>query len=220
MNKGFVVLLHGILRSKTDMLPMLLYLKKNGYDGANILYPSRKKTLEDLTDFVEEKLRAHPGYSDDNPLHFVTHSMGSLIARYYIATRKPKNLGKVVMLGPPNTGSEFADFATDNKILAPLYRKIYGPASAQLTTTYKHIDDEITYPLGIIAGNRSINPLALLALPKKRVGPHDGMVPVERTKLSGMRDHIVMPSTHTFMMYNPKVMQQVRYFFENEKFKA
>ena len=212
----FVVLLHGILRSKTDMLPLLNYLKKDGYSGINLLYPSRKKSLEDLTDFIHEKIIAHPDYSDDKTLHFVAHSMGGLITRYYITTRQPKNLGKVVMLGPPNTGSEFADFLKDNKILAPLFKKIYGPAGQQLTTKQKHIDGDITYPLGIIAGTRSINPLAPFILP----GPHDGMVPVERTKIKGMADHIVVPSTHTFMMFNPRVMRQVKYFLENGRFKA
>lgn len=212
---GFVVLLHGILRSRTDMLPLSRYLKKRGYETVNILYPSRKKSLEDLTEFVDEKIRTAKNYSDSLPLHFVTHSMGGLIARYYIATKKPANLGRVVMLAPPNTGSEFADFLTEHKQLSPLFKKLFGPASGQLGTEYKHNDGEIHYPLGVIAGNRSINPLALWVLP----GEHDGIVPVERTKIDGMSDHLVVPSTHTFMMFNPAVMRQVAYFLEEEKFK-
>jgi pimeloyl-ACP methyl ester carboxylesterase len=110
----FVVLLHGILRSKTDMLPLARYLEKRGYKAVNILYPSRKMNLEDITDFVEEKIKSSAHYNDSMKLNFVTHSMGGLIARYFIATRKPPNLGRVVMLGPPNTGSEFADFLKDH----------------------------------------------------------------------------------------------------------
>lgn len=216
MADHFVVLLHGILRSKTDMLPLLVYLKKHGYDGVSILYPARKKPLETLVDFVEKKINDCDDYSKDKTLHFVTHSMGGLIARYYIASRKPTNLGKVVMLGPPNTGSEFADFMNDHKIFGPAFRKVFGPAARQLGTKYKHLDGDIDYPLGVIAGNKSINPLAPWVLP----GEHDGIVPVERTKIKGMKDHIVMPSTHALMMFNPKVMAQVKYFLENEKFKA
>ena len=96
--KELIILLHGILRSKTDMLPLTKHLEKRGYGAVNILYPSRKKSLEDLTDFVEEKIRASEHFESAPKLHFVTHSMGGLIARYYIATRKPDNLGKVVML--------------------------------------------------------------------------------------------------------------------------
>ncbi len=176
-----VVLLHGILRSKTDMLTLDKYLEKHGYKTLNILYPSREMSLEDLTAFVTEKIENHPHYTPEKPLHFVTHSMGGLIARYYIATHKPKNLGKVVMLGPPNTGSD------------------------------------IDYPLGIIAGSTSINPLAPWGL-KDILGEHDGVVPVERTKIDGMTDHIIIPATHSFMMFNPKAMKQVEHFLEDGHF--
>ncbi|MEM7650895.1 MAG: alpha/beta fold hydrolase [Pseudomonadota bacterium] len=210
-HKDLVILLHGILRSKTDMLMLDKFLEKNGYDTLNILYPSREMSLEDLTNFVAEKI----GDNKNRKLHFVTHSMGGLIARYFIATHKPKNLGRVVMLSPPNTGSEFADFLHDNEILGPAFRKIFGPAGSQLKTDYQHIDGDITYPLGIIAGSSSINPLAPWVL---KDGDHDGIVPVERTKIEGMTDHIVIPTTHTFMMFNPKVMEQTLYFLKYEKF--
>jgi triacylglycerol lipase len=140
--------------------------------------------------------------------------MGGLIARYYIAAHRPQNLGKVVMLAPPNTGSEFADALSSNPVLAPLYMKLFGPASLQLKTDYAHIDKSVNYPLGIIAGNFSINPLALGVLP----GRHDGIVPVERTKIDGMADHLVLPVTHTFMMFNPKVMAQTLHFLEHGRF--
>lgn len=209
-----VVLLHGILRSKTDMLFLRKNFEENGYDTLNILYPSREKSLEDLSEFVHEKIINHPGYSDDTTVNFVTHSMGGLITRYYIARYKPKNLGKVVMLGPPNTGSEFADWLTETEALAPIYKMLFGTAGQQLTTKHKHIDREINYPLGVIAGNASINPLAPWILD----GEHDGIVPVERTKIEGMKDHIIMPATHSFMMFNPQVINQALYFLQHEEF--
>lgn len=216
MPKEIVVLLHGILRSKLDMLPLTKFLGKHGYECINILYPSREQSLEDLTNYVEDKIRNAPEYAPDKTLNFVTHSMGGLIARYYIATHKPENLGKVVMLGPPNTGSEFADFLADHKLFAKPFRAIFGPASEQLGTGYEHIDDDITYPLGVIAGNKSINPLSPWVLD----GENDGIVPVERTKIEGMTDHIVMPTNHTIMMFAPKVMDQVLNFLKNSAFKV
>ncbi|MCB1721305.1 MAG: alpha/beta hydrolase [Rhodospirillales bacterium] len=241
MKKDFVVLLHGILRSKLDMLPLEKFLEKNGFETINILYPSREMSLEEITSFVKDTIEEHISQSHlssdetqgasrsktyasdaatlsegkERRLNFVTHSMGGLIARYFIATHKPENLGKVVMLGPPNTGSEFADFLNDNKWLGPIFRSIFGPASAQLKTNYKHIDGDITYPLGIIAGSTSINPLAPWILD----GQHDGIVPVERTKIAGMSDHIVIPANHSFMMFSPDVMKQTLYFLENSAFK-
>lgn len=210
-----VVLMHGILRSKMDMYPITKFLEKKGYDTLNILYPSRQQNLEDLTEFVREKMENCDHCQENQTISFVTHSMGSLITRYYIATHKPEKLGKVVMLGPPNTGSEFADWLSDTKIIAPLFKHIYGPAGQQLRTDYQHIDKEIDYPLGVIAGNMSINPLAPWVLP----GEHDGIVPVERTRIEGMTDHIVMQATHSFMMFNPAVMEQINNFLENGKFK-
>lgn len=200
------------------MLPLSLFLKKRGYKTLNILYPSRKKTLEKITEFVQEKLEGWNDYNPNEPLHFVTHSMGGLIARYYIDRYKPNNLGKVVMLSPPNSGSEFADILDNHELFSDFYNKFFGPAGKQLRTDYEHKIGDVPCPLGIIAGSKSINPLALWALPKSKVGDHDGIVPVERTKIEGMSDHITMPVNHTFMMFHPKVMEQVRFFLENGRF--
>lgn len=213
--KEIIVLLHGILRSKMDMQLLNNHFQKNGYDTLNILYPSREQNLEDLSDFVHQKIINFPKYSAKTTLNFVTHSMGGLITRYYIARNKPKNLGKVVMLGPPNTGSEFADWLSETNILAPIFKTVFGPASQQLRTNYDHIDQTITYPLGVIAGNLSINPLAPWILD----GEHDGVVPVERTKIEGMTDHIVIAATHSFMMFNPDVMSQALHFLKHNEFK-
>lgn len=209
-----IVLLHGILRSKTDMMLLRNFFEKHGYKTLNILYPSREQQLEDLSDFVKDKIEHAPNRTENTKLHFVTHSMGGLITRYYIHREKPKNLGKVVMLGPPNTGSELADWLSDTKLLAPLFKGLFGPASAQLRTDYEHIDNDITYPLGVIAGSASVNPLAPWILD----GEHDGIVPVERTKIEGMTDHIILSATHSFMMFNGEVMEQALHFLAHNRF--
>ena len=209
-----VILLHGILRSKTDMILLEKDIAKLGYNCINILYPSRSKNLEDLTQYIENEIQAHDNYNRHAPIHFVTHSMGGLLARYYIATHKPENLGKVIMLSPPNTGSEFADFFTNNKLFSSIYKSLFGPAGQQLVTSHEHPCGNIDYPLGIIAGSSSINPLAPFILNDE----HDGIVPVERTKLDGMCDHITLKSNHSLMMFDPKVIKQVIYFLENDRF--
>jgi len=214
-----VVLLHGLLRSKTDMVPLSHYLRKRGYDTINILYPSRKMSLEALSDYIAAQITENPEYDPEKPLHFVTHSMGGLVARYYIDRYNPPNLGRVVMLAPPNQGSDLADNLNKSKILGPFYRKIYGPAALQLLTTYKHTDAPVAYPLGVITGNVSVNPLARFLLNKKHVGPHDGIVPVERTKIEGMTDHIIVPFSHPFIMFRKNVMRQVLYFLKTGSFR-
>lgn len=214
--KEIVILLHGILRSNVDMMPMALYFKSKGYDAHAIKYPSTEKTIEDLAHYIHETIGEYFG-KDKPKVHFVTHSMGGLLARYYIHHYQPENLGKVVMLGTPNQGSESADFLMESEIFAPIFKKIYGPAGQQLSTDQKHIADDITYPLGIIAGNASINPLSPWMLADIETG-HDGVVPIENTKIDGMTDHIVLHVAHTLMIIAPEVFKQAAYFLENNKF--
>lgn len=213
-NKEIIVLLHGILRGNFDMQLICNKFEANGYDTINIPYPSTEHRLEDLSDFVHKEITSFPAYREDTTINFVTHSMGGLIARYYIKREQPKNLGKVVMLSPPNGGSEFADLFSDTNIIAPIFRTIFGPASDQLRTDYSHIDDDINYPLGIIAGNVSLNPIAPWVLH----GEHDGIVPVERTKIKGMSDHIVLSTSHSFMMFDTNVIDQTLHFMQQGQF--
>jgi len=51
---------------------------------------------------------------------------------------------------------------------------------------------KVEFDLGVIAGNRSINPLLSLLLP----GEDDGKVTVERTKIEGMNDFRIVPCSH------------------------
>lgn len=215
MTRETIVLLHGIFRGRLDMWPLQKYLEISGYDVLNISYPARKKTLEELSVHLDKKIKAHRNYHPATTLHFVTHSLGSLLARYYIRDYCPENLGRVVMLGPPNLGSEWADYMAAGKLLKHLYKVAFGPAGFQLLTTHVHDGcDEADYDLGIIAGRKSAVPFARFILS----GDHDGMVAVERTKLKGMTDHIVMDTTHTYMITKPSVMRQVKSFLQIGKF--
>lgn len=211
-----VIFLHGITRGKVDMLPLFLYFQNKGYKGINVEYPSTSMTLEDLADYVGKEIRSDKNYNPFATMHFITHSMGGLITRYFLNQHRPPHLGKVVMLGTPNTGSEFADFLHDHEIFGDLYKAFFGPAGAQLTTTYEHIDStiDIDYPLGIIAGTSNVNPLA----PWLFGADSDGVVAIERTKIKGMSDHIIMPVAHPFMMLNPDIMRQSHHFLEHGKF--
>lgn len=154
--KDGVVLLHGISRTFRSMNKMQHAIEAAGFKTLNVGYASRRKRLEELAEDI------HPSISRfsetvEGATHFACHSMGGLLARIYLAAHPPKRLGRVVMLGTPNSGSEVADHLKN----FVGYRKFFGPAGQQLVT----IRDETTeallqppsYPLGIIAGNgRSI----------------------------------------------------------------
>ncbi len=212
--KETVILLHGIFRGKLDMWPLQKYLELNGYKVLNISYPARRKDLESLAVYLDRKIKKHRNYNPDAKMHFVTHSLGGLLARYYIRDYKPKNLGRVVMLGSPNTGSEWADYMVTSKWLKPAYKLLFGPVGLQLLTTHVHDDDISDYDLGIIAGRKSAVPFAKYVLS----GEHDGMVPVARTKLPRMTDFLVMEATHTYMIWNFDIMKQMKGFLREGKF--
>jgi pimeloyl-ACP methyl ester carboxylesterase len=214
--KETVVLLHGILRRKVDMTLIAHRLESEGYHVINLGYPSREKSIEELRDHIHAQLSAMDEFNNASKVHFVTHSMGGLVARHLIHAHRPANLGRVVMLSPPNQGSELADFMLDHPRLQSVYKKLYGPAGKQLTTNFNHgIPDSVDYPLGIIAGTGATNPLT-----KRILGPNDndGTVSVERMKIDGMADIIEIPAMHSFMMFKVKIIDQTVHFLKHAKF--
>ena len=195
MRRDGVILLHGIGRGSGSMGRLEQALRDAGYRTLNLDYPGRRADLAALAGHVQE---ASGRWIDsvEGDVHVVTHSMGGLVARAFITRYRPGHLGRVVMFAPPNQGSEIADLLEDT----PPFRRIFGPAGAQLTTrrpdTMVRLLGPIDYPLGIIAGDRAIDPLGWAFLPK----PNDGKVTVANTKIDGMTDHMTLPVTHTFIM--------------------
>ncbi|TNE25400.1 MAG: alpha/beta fold hydrolase [Alphaproteobacteria bacterium] len=211
-NSDYIVLLHGIQRSSKSMEKMATRFSQAGYHVINIDYQSQEYTIDRLADNIYAQIKPFTK-NKDYKIHFVGHSMGGLVTRAIIKRHRPENLGRVVMLGTPNQGSEVADFLENNI----LFQNFYGPAGMQLVTDQRGIANllgPVDFDLGIIAGTLSIDPLSSAMLP----GKDDGKVTVERTKLKGMKDHIVLPTTHTFMMMNNRVIAQTEHFLKHGVF--
>lgn len=207
-----VVLVHGLGRTPASMLILETRLAAEGYRVVNFGYPSRTEPLEALTDSLEKAVRACCS-SLSGDLHFVTHSMGGVLVRGYLAGRSEPFAGRVVMLSPPNQGSEIVDAYSDS----PLLRALLGPSGVRLGTDSAGIASElgpVDFSLGIITGDRSINPIGSWLIP----GPDDGKVAVSRARVEGAADFLVVPATHTFIMNRADVAEQVVHFLATGSF--
>jgi alpha-beta hydrolase superfamily lysophospholipase len=211
-----VVILHGIGHSRWNMYWVERAMRKEGYATINISYPSLKNEIPALANFVNDTLIKEKVWDRPGHVHFVTHSMGGLVARRYLENYKagipPEKMGRVVMIAPPNGGSEVADLLKD---FLP-YKWMFGPAGQQLTTKARMTDVTTPwYSAGVIAGTRGWPYFVATWLID---GDHDGRVAVEKTKLSGMKDFIATPATHSFISWKSGVHKQIVYFLKNERF--
>ena len=209
-----VVLLHGLARSARSMRRMEAALIDAGYATCNIDYPSTDFAIETLTTaHVLPAIRRCVG--DAGSVHFVTHSMGGIIVRYLATLDDAPPIGRVVMLGPPNGGSEVVDRIGD----WAAFDWVNGPAGAQLGTGADSLPrrlGEARFDVGIIAGRHSINWINSTMIP----GSDDGKVAVSAARLAGMRDFLVLPVTHPMMMRDRTVIRETLHFLAYGAFGA
>lgn len=207
-----VVLLHGIGKDCSIMQPLQLQFENNGFCVHNLSYASTQYSVEALADIIHKNI-IQVRRSIDSQLHFVAHSLGCLILRYLLQHHKIENLGRIVMLAPPNHGSEVATFFKRWR----LYKKIFGTAGQQLVTGTAGIASSLPpahYEVGIIAGNRCVARDYLFSL-LLFDGDNDGKVSVASTHLSGMSAHIVLPCSHPAMPKETAVIEHCMHFIKN-----
>ena len=212
-NHECVILLHGLMRTSTSMIPLAEALQEEGFFVVNQGYPSRSFPIEELAELAVEDGLAACRRTDAERVHFVTHSLGGILVRYYLSARTIPELGRVVMLSPPNQGSALSDLIEK----FPALEDIIGPAGYQLGTDGDSIPGKLgaaNFDLGIITGDHTVNPFMSAYLDS----PNVGKVTIESARLEGMRDFLVVPHSHPFIMRNDEVIGQTIYFLYFGKF--
>lgn len=227
--KETVVLLHGLARSSSSMNKMEKALTHAGYAVCNISYPSTEHIISILAErhIVSSinrcisELEEPTGKLAEESIHFVTHSMGGILVRYLAKFQsapfdpqlKIPRFGRVVMLSPPNNGSEVVDKLGEFW----LFDLLNGPAGQELGTDSESVPRTLgpaDFEVGIVTGRRTINFFLSLMIE----GKDDGKVSIENAKLEGMADFLVLPATHPFIMKNNEAISQTIHFLQEGRF--
>lgn len=211
-NAEVVILLHGLARTNRSMDALASRIRQAGFEVLNIDYPSRKHPIEELGKQIGRRV-GHLTKSHTRRVHFVTHSMGGILVRWLHKHMPIQNMGRVVMLSPPNKGSE----VVDNLKNFIIFRWIMGPSLLQLGSDTDGLPAQlgpVDFELGVIAGSRSLNPIFSYWL----TGEDDGKVSTESAKIEGMNDFLEVPFSHGFIMRREEVAEQVIAFLRTGRF--
>ena len=209
-----VVLLHGLNRSWRTMDKMAESLQQGGFSTANVDYPSSTTTIEELAPMAVNEGLHQCRQTGATTIHFVTHSLGGILVRYAQSQEPIPDLGRVVMLGPPNQGSEVID-KTRNW---PGFGMLSHEAGQQLGTDADSIPAQlgpVDFELGVIAGTGTTNPfMSTMMLPDE----DDGKVTVARTRVEGMDDFKVVSDSHFAMMKSDSIIEATMRFLRTGSF--
>jgi triacylglycerol lipase len=212
-NQDCVVLLHGLGRTSLSMKGVEWYLKRRGYRVINARYPTSGVSIGQISQQYLAPLLESEAQRSAAKINFVTHSQGGILLRQYLSDHNLPNLGRVVMLAPPNHGSEVIDRLKANRLTRPFL----GPGYLELGTDANALPKRlgpVNFDCGIIAGDFSLNPF----LSGMLTGPNDGKVTTASAQISGMRDFLVVPYSHTWLMWRKTTLRQIQCFLETGKF--
>ncbi len=208
-----VVLLHGVNRSWRAMRPMARALQLEGFTTVNVDYPSRSGTVDLIAPMAVgnglEQCRATGAES----VHFVTHSIGAILLRFEHQRSAIPDLGRVVMLAPPNQGSE----VVDKTRFLPGASLVGGRALLQLGTSEDDIPAQlgaVDFEVGVIAGTGTMNPWMSAMLPN----PDDGKVSLARTRVDGMTDFLIVADNHHYIVEDEIVIRNTIRFLSSGSF--
>lgn len=203
-----VLLLHGLYMRAWVMRPFARMMQQQGFNTGIFDYRSLKYPISVHTAALAAQVERYYQIRDE-PLHFIGHSLGGLVLRHFAAAFPEYTRGRIVTLGTPHQGSFTA---------AQLKR--LGLGRFTLGESYCSALDGHVPPLpegielGSLAGSKTIGVGRLLGIQ----GGHDGTVTIRETCCAGMKDHIVVPTSHTAMLFDHRVAAQAAAFLLRGRF--
>ena len=209
------VLVHGLARTAGSMSTLSVALNNAGWHTANVDYPSRKHAVAVLAPVAVAEGVAACKALGATRIDAVTHSMGGILMRQFLKNQSIAGFGRMVMLGPPNHGSEIVDALGG----VPGFAAFNGPAGLSLGTGNNSLPNTlgpIEVDTAVIAGTASINLLLSNFLPN----PDDGKVSVASARLEGMCAMMTVDVSHPFLMKRASVIEQVIAYLSAGKFKT
>jgi len=190
-----VVLVHGLAAGPSWMRPLARFLERQGYRTHCWRYASLAGSLQVHAPRLRQVLRDCMARA--RRVHVVAHSMGSIVTRLALAGESWPELGRVVLLAPPNHGSPVA------RLLAPFAGRLC-PAVAELSSHPASLVHRMNPPRGVEVGTIRAR--------------YDLLVPGSSTMLDGQQDHIGFHATHTSLLLQRSVARQVHAFLATGRF--
>ncbi len=212
-----VVLLHGLAQRAESMQYLTNYIADKGFQVQNIIYDSKNAKIEFLVEYVENGIGLCQ-LEDASTIHLIGHSLGAILIRHYISKGSVNNIGKIVLIAPPNKGSRLVNLLARDEERAT---EKYGVAFLQLGQGKEYFVNNIPVvgvgSTGIIAGSgKSTRNDYFFSMWIK--GVDDGIISVQSTRLKGVKHHITVPYSHHDIIYANNVHEQVVHFLLNGTF--
>lgn len=199
-----MVLIHGLWLSGFILVLLARRLRRLGFSVHLFSYPSVRADLR----VNAARLARFLDTLDADIVHLVGHSLGGILIRALFHYSPPRQPGRIVTLGTPHGGSQVAKHLSQYAF----WRWVMGKGMANLLDGLPQGWPLPAREIGAISGNRSIGFGRILYRPLAT--PNDGLVSVEESSLTGARDYIVLPASHTGMLFSRAVARQVNAFLQ------
>lgn len=202
-----VLILHGLWMRAPAMWPLVRRLRAAGFEPQTFDYASRATDPSEICARLAERIAA----AGNRPVHLVGHSLGGLIALRMLATYPGLPVVRIVCLGSPLRGARAA-IGLSQRAIAPWFLGRSAPLLHEGAAIARS-----DVPVGMIAGSRGMGLGRLFA---RFDGAHDGTVAVSETQVDGLADHVLVPASHSGLLFSPQVAALTATFLRDGRFSA